>query len=371
MSGEQKAMVDFIIVTDPNAMTEMERLRFAMMTAAYAGVAYKEVSIVAVAPTKSSLIRIEMPRDAAERVILGFQAEDPRLASFLDGFALAAPVGDFRENPASRFGPEGGLKLIETARPTPADRPPVTNVKEEGLESLIVAAMTGFGWVAGTNADYDREYAVDLKQLIAFLEATQEEVAAELELRTDSPVRRKFLAQLQSEITRRGPSTCAQGREARQASRGFVLRHALAGEHEGGGAARAEPLQRHPAACATAARDKRALDLCAVHQRSAGRDLRAEEQPDQADGRRTPMEQYKRDRDPRETLFAFGRCVVHFAVDDHEVAMCTELKGQGHGQGFVVSAVQPGLERRRGQSAEPGRHEDGLPLEAHPHAGAA
>ena len=28
------------------------------------------------------------------------------------------------------------------------------------------------------------------------------------------------------------------------------------------------------------------------------------------------VEQYKRDRDPRETLFLFGRCAVHFAMDD-------------------------------------------------------
>jgi type I restriction enzyme R subunit len=41
------------------------------------------------------------------------------------------------------------------------------------------------------------------------------------------------------------------------------------------------------------------------------------------------IEQYKRDRDPRETLFEFGRCVVHFAVDDQEVAMCTALNGKG------------------------------------------
>src|ERR1035441_10371356 len=40
------------------------------------------------------------------------------------------------------------------------------------------------------------------------------------------------------------------------------------------------------------------------------------------------VEQYKRDRDPRERLFEFGRCVVHFAVDDSEVQMCTELKGK-------------------------------------------
>ena len=41
------------------------------------------------------------------------------------------------------------------------------------------------------------------------------------------------------------------------------------------------------------------------------------------------VEQYKRDRDPRERLFEFGRCVVHFAVDDGEVRMCTELRGKG------------------------------------------
>ena len=38
--------------------------------------------------------------------------------------------------------------------------------------------------------------------------------------------------------------------------------------------------------------------------------------------------QYKNDRDPKELLFQFGRCIVHFAVDDHEVYMCTELKGK-------------------------------------------
>ena len=41
------------------------------------------------------------------------------------------------------------------------------------------------------------------------------------------------------------------------------------------------------------------------------------------------VEQYRRDRNPREPLFGFGRCVVHFAVDDSEVRMCTELKGKG------------------------------------------
>ena len=40
------------------------------------------------------------------------------------------------------------------------------------------------------------------------------------------------------------------------------------------------------------------------------------------------VEQYKRDRNPREKLFELGRCLVHFAVDDHEVWFCTHLKGK-------------------------------------------
>ena len=40
------------------------------------------------------------------------------------------------------------------------------------------------------------------------------------------------------------------------------------------------------------------------------------------------VEQYKRDRNPRETLFEFGRCVAHFAVDESEVRFCTHLSGK-------------------------------------------
>ena len=79
------------------------------------------------------------------------------------------------------------------------------------------------------------------------------------------------------------------------------------------------------------------------------------------------VEQYQRDRDPRELLFEFGRCLAHFAVDDAEVRFCTDLEGQG----VVVPAVQPGLERRRRQPAEPGRAQDRLPLEADPDAATA
>jgi type I restriction enzyme R subunit len=332
VSAEQKAMIDLIIATHPDAMTRTERSRLVRMVAAYAEVNLADLYIVAVAPTNSSLIRLEMPRVAAERIILGFQAQDPRLIAFLDEFALppgidckAMEVHDDRCVPF--FGLEGGIKLIETARPTPAESPPVTNVKEEGLESLIVNAMTAFGWIPGTNSEYDREYTVDLKQLTAFLEATQEEVAAELDLRVEGPTRRRFLAQLQGEVTRRGtidvmrkgvnhgryhvdlfygtPSPENENAVLRHAANRFSITRQLHYSRE---------------------QTKRALDLALfinglpVMTFELKNSL-TKQTADDAE------EQYRRDRDPRETLFLFGRCIVHFAMDDHEVRMCTHLKG--------------------------------------------
>jgi type I restriction enzyme, R subunit len=39
------------------------------------------------------------------------------------------------------------------------------------------------------------------------------------------------------------------------------------------------------------------------------------------------IKQYRTDRDPREPLFEFGRCLVHLAVDPDEAYMCAQLAG--------------------------------------------
>ena len=215
-------MVDMILAREPSTLDGRQKQQLVYRLAAVVDIQVEAMRVVDLYPTTSSLVRLEMPHSAAERLIEAFQAEDPRLISFLDDFAFpseeaqsaelmrrADPLGDAiaaatSVNAPLSFGPEGGIKLIETARPTSVDKPPVTNTKEEGLESLIFTSMTSFGWLAGKNTDYDREYAVDLTQLAAFLEITQEETATALQLTTDSPTRRKFLARLQGEITRRG-----------------------------------------------------------------------------------------------------------------------------------------------------------------------
>src|SRR5579862_3875955 len=79
-----------------------------------------------------------------------------------------------------------------------------TDTSEKGLESIIVAAMIKQGWLASDSADYDREYALDLTQLSAFVIETQPDVAAVLDLGSSNPTRQKFLARLQGEISKRG-----------------------------------------------------------------------------------------------------------------------------------------------------------------------
>jgi type I restriction enzyme R subunit len=40
------------------------------------------------------------------------------------------------------------------------------------------------------------------------------------------------------------------------------------------------------------------------------------------------IRQYQNDRDPKEKIFSFARCMVHFAADTEQVFMCSELKGK-------------------------------------------
>lgn len=58
------------------------------------------------------------------------------------------------------------------------------------------------------------------------------------------------------------------------------------------------------------------------------------------------MKQYRQDRDPREPLFAYSRCLAHFAVDPNLVYVTTHLKGQKTGflpfnQGWDRGAGNP------------------------------
>ena len=224
-----------------------------------------------------------------------------------------------------------------------------TDTSEKGLEDLIVAAMTGdrhgtplttaatreepapfggAGWIPGDPHDYDREYAVDLAQLAAFLRATQPEVAEALDLDHEGPTRRKFLARLQGEVARRGIIDVLR----KGVKHGRHSLDLFYGTPSPGNVKAADRFAANRFSVTRQLRysrdeTRRALDLglfingLPIATFELKNNLTKQTVED-------AVEQYRRDRHPRELLFQFGRCAVHFAVDEHEVRMCTHLKGK-------------------------------------------
>jgi len=186
----------------------------------------------------------------------------------------------------------------------------------------------GSGWILGDPAHYDREHCVDLVQLRGFLLATQEHLVDALDLRSDSPTRQKFLARLQGEISKRGTID--------------VLRKGLKhGPHDidffygTPSAENAKAQQQYRSNRFSISRQlrysrdgtQRALDLALFVNGLPVATFELKNSLTKQNAADAEL-QYQRDREPREKLFQFGRCVVHFAVDDQEVRFCTHLSGK-------------------------------------------
>jgi type I restriction enzyme R subunit len=204
-----------------------------------------------------------------------------------------------------------------------------TDTSEAGLEALIIRSLVEEAqYLHGNPEDYDRDHAVDLAKLTAFLTATQPQAAAALDLAQDGPRRTQFLHRLQGEIAKRGVID--------------VLRNGI--KH---GPVSLDLLYGTPTPGNVKAEKRFAANLFSVT-----RQLRYSKDETQLaldlglfinglpvatfelKNRLTKqtvddaVQQYKRDREPKELLFQFARCMVHFAVDDQEVRMCTHLRGK-------------------------------------------
>ena len=222
-----------------------------------------------------------------------------------------------------------------------------TDTSERGLESLICAALTGqpceaaeggtvgerpaaygAGWICGDPHDYDRDYCVDLAQLCAFLKNTQPDTSGSLGLDEDSPTRRKFLARLQSEVTKHGTIELLRN-GVRHGPHHFDLFYVT--PSPGNEKARIRYKQNRFSVTRqlhySNDQAQLSLDVCLFINGLpvATFELKNSLTKQTVDD---AVEQYKRDRNPWERLFELGRCLVHFAVDDHEVQFCTHLNGK-------------------------------------------
>jgi len=224
-----------------------------------------------------------------------------------------------------------------------------TDTSEKGLESLIVRHLTGQpapmdvpaniaqspvghyavgAYVQGQPGDYNRDVALDVVQLLAFLQATQPKIVETLELEQDGIKRTQFLHRLQGEIAKRGVVDVLR----KGVSHGPAHVDLYKFLPTPGNTTAAENFEKNVFSVTRQLRysndeTARSLDMAIfinglpVATFELKNSLTKQTVAD-------AIVQYQTTRDLKELLFQMGRCIVHFAVDDAEVAFCTHLTGK-------------------------------------------
>ena len=204
-----------------------------------------------------------------------------------------------------------------------------TNTKESGLETLIVKWLVEHnGYEEGSNADYNKEYAIDETRLFRFLKDTQPDQMDKLGVFKSEQKKRQFLNRLQGELAKRGIiDVLRNGIKVYPVD--LIMFYLTPTENN---IKARELFEKNIFSVTRQLRysqdaGKLALDLCIFIN---GLPVITFELKNQLTKQNTDdaVEQYKTDRDPRDTLFSFKRCMVHFALDDARVKFCTKLCGK-------------------------------------------
>ena len=204
-----------------------------------------------------------------------------------------------------------------------------TNIKESGLESLIVKwLIEQNGYEQGVNADYNRDYAIDETHLFRFLQDTQPDSLDKLGVFKSEIKKNQFLNRLQSEIVKRGIiDVLRNGVKVYPAS--LIMFYLTPTENN----VKAKEMYKKNIFSVTRQlmysndSTRLALDMCVFINGLPVITFELKNQFTKQDVD-DAVNQYKTDRDPRELLFQFKRCMVHFAVDDARVKFCTKLDGK-------------------------------------------
>lgn len=204
-----------------------------------------------------------------------------------------------------------------------------SNTKEYGLETIIVDWLVKHnGYEKGTNADYNKEYAIDETRLFRFLADTQPDEMEKLAVFKSEQKKRTFLNRLQGELAKRGIiDVLRNGIKVYPAD--LIMFYLIPNENN----ETAKSLYAKNIFSVTRQLRysvdvrKLALDLCIFIN---GLPVITFELKNQLTKQNVEnaVQQYKDDRSPKEQIFSFKRCMVHFAVDDDRVKFCTKLADQ-------------------------------------------
>lgn len=205
----------------------------------------------------------------------------------------------------------------------------ISDTTEKGLEALIVEQFVkNNGFEEGANTDYNKEYAIDETRLFRFLQDTQPEQMDKLGVFKSEQKKRQFLNRLNGELAKRGIiDVLRNGIKVYPVD--LIMFYLTPTENN---FKAREMFEKNIFSVTRQLRysqdaGKLALDMCIFIN---GLPVITFELKNQLTKQNVDdaVQQYKDDRDPREVLFSFKRCMVHFAVDDARIKFCTRLSGK-------------------------------------------
>jgi type I restriction enzyme R subunit len=220
------------------------------------------------------------------------------------------------------------------------------DTSEKSFEAHIETVLTASGYRSREPKNYNAESCMDEEMLFEFIYSTQPKEWEKLKEQHGEEVKAKFVYRLKTEIESRGLLDVLRKGFADYGSRFQLVyfapestlnpEHALLHQNNIFSIMRQVKFSQI---------DGKSLDTVIFLN---GLPISTLELKNYLTGQNVQdaIKQYRYDRDPREVLFAFKRCLVHFAVDNDLVYMTTRLAGKStfflpFNKGFENGAGNP------------------------------
>lgn len=204
---------------------------------------------------------------------------------------------------------------------------------EQNFEEHIEQHLSGFGYIRRAPAEYNKEQCLIPAEVIHFIKTSQPKMYKKLHTQLGSDTTRKLLYRLSNEIYKYGTlHVLRKGFKTRGCNFKMAYFRPASGMNPD-----ALSIYQQNRFCVVrqlkySTRNENSLDIAIFLN---GLPIITAELKNSLTGQfvENAIKQYKNDRDPKEPLFRFKRCLVHFAVGNEKVFMTTRL--QGHTTHFL------------------------------------
>jgi type I restriction enzyme R subunit len=200
-----------------------------------------------------------------------------------------------------------------------------TDTSERGFQKFITNYLvTEHHYIETTPTEFDREFCINTKQVLAFIEATQKDAFEMIQKKGE----RSFLVRLDEKIKELGViEVLRKGVKHFDKTIELFYRKPSSNYNTKDATRYAANLFSVTQELKYSLSHENRLDLtvfvngipvitCELKNPLSGQYVQ------------NGIRQYQNDREQKEKMFSFARCMVHFAADTEQVFMCSELKGK-------------------------------------------